>query len=64
MCLKINGHSLAIWARVSTLLVDEELVMNLQIFSPLIDDNQESGLSTCYSNCKLLFESLLKNISS
>jgi hypothetical protein len=41
-CLKLNDHSLAIWARLSSLLLNEERVMNLQIFSPMTDDNQES----------------------
>jgi len=40
---------LAIWARLSSLLLDEERVMNLQIFSPMTDDNQERGLLTCSS---------------
>jgi hypothetical protein len=57
MCLKINGHSLAIQARLSSLFLDEELVVNFQIFSPMTDDNQESELSTLSSKFKLILES-------
>jgi hypothetical protein len=39
------------------LLLNEKCVINLQIFSPMTDGNQENGLLTCSSKFKLILES-------